>query len=47
MVQFVYVIDRLLRSVKLYEYTAHREKEERGKLTKKITSLNLFFNREL
>lgn len=47
MVQFVYVIDRLLNHIKIYEYAAHREKEQRVKLTKKITNMNLFFNREL
>lgn len=26
MVQFVYVIDRLLNHIKIYEYAAHREK---------------------
>lgn len=47
LVQFVYVIDRLLRSINVYEYTLRREKEERSRLTAKITSLNLFFNRQM
>jgi hypothetical protein len=47
MVECVYVIDRLLRAIKVFEYTAAREREERAKMTQKVTSLNLFFNRQL
>lgn len=47
MVQCVYLIDRLLRGIKVFEYTANREKEERAKMAQKVTSLNLFFNRQL
>ena len=47
LVQCVYVIDRLLRTIKVFEYTATREKEERTKMTQKVTTLNLFFNKQL
>jgi hypothetical protein len=46
-VQIVYIIDRLLKNIKIYEYSANKEKEERAKMAKKFSSLNLYYSREL
>lgn len=45
--QFFYIVDKLVRYVRMYGYNLFKEKEERLKLTKKLTALNLYVNREL